>query len=60
MKVLFSIVAILVAASNAAEVTEEDNVAVLTDKNFQSFIDENAFVLVEFCKYPNTVSLYNK
>lgn len=48
MKAFFTILAVFVAVSIAAEVEEEDNVAILTDANFQGFIDANEFVLVEF------------
>lgn len=34
----------------AAEVEEEDNVLVITQENFKEVVDENEFVLVEFCK----------
>lgn len=50
MKFFFSVLAILIAVSYADEVAEEDNVAILTDKNFDGFVSENTYVLVEFCK----------
>jgi len=37
------------------EVKEEDNVLVLTDKNFDAVITANRHVLVEFCKC-NTIT----
>lgn len=36
----------------AEDVKDEEGVYVLTDKNFDEFVTENDFVLVEFCKYP--------
>ena len=36
----------------AAEVEVEDDVLVLTQENFQQVVDENEFVLVEFCEWP--------
>ncbi len=38
------------ALVHAAEVEEEDDVLVLTQENFKQVMDENQFVLVEFCK----------
>lgn len=34
----------------AAEVEVEDDVLVVTQDNFQQVVDENEFVLIEFCK----------
>lgn len=39
-----------VALSRASEIEEEDGVLVLNQKNFQSALDANEFLLVEFCK----------
>ena len=33
------------------EIETEDGVLVLTQNNFQSAIEDNAFVLVEFCEF---------
>lgn len=46
---LFAFVA--VAFCDEPEVTIEDGVLVLTDANFKSVVDNNEFLLVEFCKY---------
>ena len=35
----------------AAEVEVEENVLVVTQDNFQQIVDENEFVLMEFCKW---------
>lgn len=34
-----------------AEIQEEENVLVLTTKNFDDALKDNKFILVEFCKY---------
>ena len=41
---------VCVALSRAGEIEEEDGVLVLTQKNFQTALDANEFLLVEFCK----------
>ena len=38
------------ALVHAVEVEEEENVLILTQANFKQVIDENNYVLVEFCK----------
>ena len=38
-------------SDQAPEVKEEDNVLVLTEKNFDSVVTSNRHVLVEFCKF---------
>lgn len=46
---LFGLVAVLcLSAAYADDVTKEEGVLVLTEKNFQGVLDENEFVLVEF------------
>ena len=49
----FSVVLALtfLAFAFAEDVKEEEGVYVLTEKNFDGFVKENEFVLVEFCKY---------
>lgn len=51
MKVILFLATALLAATCWAEVELEEGVLVLTDDNFQGVIDENEFVLTEFCKY---------
>lgn len=48
MKVSIIILLSCLTAAFAEDVKEEEGVAVLTTKNFNSFIDDNEFVLVEF------------
>lgn len=49
----FSVVLSLafLAFAFAEDVKEEEGVFVLTEKNFDGFVKDNEFVLVEFCKY---------
>lgn len=46
------------ALVHAAEVQEEEDVLVLTEANFQQVIDENNYILVEFCKCHICIVLY--
>ena len=39
------------SAESAPEVEEEEDVMVLTEKNFEHAVESNKHVLVEFCKY---------
>lgn len=48
MSLSFLIVSVLLALARSEEVTEEDDVMVLTDGNFDGVIEGNQFVLVEF------------
>ena len=45
---LFLVLGALVALTVAEEITKEEGVLVLTEKNFEQAISENEFVLVEF------------
>ena len=40
-----------VFSDEAPEIKEEENVLVLTEKNFEYAVTNNKYVLVEFCKY---------
>lgn len=42
------LLSVIALAANAADITEEEGVLVLTTDNFQGAIDDNEFVLVEF------------
>ena len=44
------LLSVLALAANA-EIATEENVLVLTNDNFQGAVDDNEFVLVEFCEY---------
>ena len=48
--VVLLFVAALAALSGAVEIEEDEGVLVLTNENFQQAIDENEFILVEFCE----------
>jgi len=49
MKV-FALFCALTVALASAEITEEEGVLVLTEKNFDQAVSDNEFILVEFCK----------
>lgn len=53
MKLLAIFLAVIALAS-AEDITEEEDVLVLTEKNFEDAIAANQFILVEFCKYTCT------
>lgn len=42
------------ALVQGAEVEEDENVLVLTEENFKQVLDENEYVLVEFCELTHT------
>lgn len=52
MKVIFCLVVLLVAGLTHGEddVKEEDGVLILTKANFKGVLENNEFILVEFCK----------
>lgn len=47
---MFFLALVGLALVHAAEVEEEEDVLVLNQENFKQVIDENNFVLVEFCE----------
>ena len=51
--ILYVLTIFLLGFSNtfAGELKTEEGVLVLNKDNFQNVIDDNEFVLVEFCKY---------
>ena len=51
MKVfIFSLVLCGVFCEDAPEITEEEKVLVLTEKNFEHAVKHHKHILVEFCK----------
>ena len=53
MRVTVCLLAIAgLALAGAAEVEEEDDVLVVTGDNYKQILEENEFVLLEFCKFP--------
>ena len=50
MKVLAIILFSLLGLAYS-EITEEENVLVLTTDNFDGAVENNKFILVEFCEY---------
>lgn len=54
MKHLVIVFLAVVALAFAEEITEEEDVLVLTEGNFEQAITDNQYILVEFCKYTCT------
>ena len=51
MRSVLVLIALALTACVYAEVTEEENVLVLTTDNFEEVIEATDYVLVEFCKF---------
>ena len=50
MRAFVSVILCFIAFANAEESVDDKNVLVLTDDNFKDTIEQNEFVLAEFCK----------
>lgn len=50
LKLIFAAALLIAYAATESEVELEDGVLVLTEDNFDSVVQDNEFVLVEFCK----------
>merc|ERR1712179_604044 len=48
MRSVYSVLALMAFSAYAEEITKEEGVLVLTEKNFETAITENEFILVEF------------
>lgn len=54
--VVFCLVALCLVATSFAKVETEDGVLVVTKDNFESVIQDNDYVLLEFCEYTCSLS----
>lgn len=57
MKPLVVLFLTYLALAHSEEIQEEEDVLVLTEKNFDEAIAANKHILVEFCKYCESLCL---